>query len=91
MKKLSAFIACLFCIVIITASRSSRSYKISQSDIAIYTKTHVPARQPVQMVCCRPNEEVSSSFGARCVTGKQYCVANDCPTGTSECGDESPN
>jgi hypothetical protein len=36
------------------------------------------------MECCINEETVA--YGARCTVGKQTCIWNPCPSGTTECG-----
>jgi hypothetical protein len=66
-----------------------QDYEISHKAIETYCKSInslAPSLKPLQTDCCRPGSDIASGHGARCVSGTQNCVANDCPSGTSECG-----
>lgn len=74
--------------LLLVSVKLPENYIARQSEIKAYSLSRHPALQPLQIECCRPGDETSTStsYGARCVTGNQYCVANECPTGTAECG-----
>ncbi|MCB0574176.1 MAG: hypothetical protein KDC61_06385 [Saprospiraceae bacterium] len=61
---------------------------LSNDNIEGISKSIPPNYRPLQINCCYPdNQDDEVALGARCVTGgSQYCVPNECPEGTSECG-----
>lgn len=79
---------CIIAVSLLVSLKLPEDYIVRQSEIKSYSAGRHPAWQPLQIECCRPGDETSTatSYGARCVTGNQYCVANECPTGSAECG-----
>ncbi len=68
---------------------TKNSHLVSKSAIEEYCyslKGLAPSKHPLQMTCCRTGSSTTSSYGARCTSGQQNCVENDCPSGSSECG-----
>lgn len=81
-KALFLFVLAVAAILFATASR--KSTEVPKEEIAQFCKTSIPGLKPLQMECCVGEELVA--YGARCVIGKQACVENPCPSGSSECG-----
>lgn len=70
------------------AHKKRQSQVLSQKEIAVMTGSLRPSYHLVQINCCYPdNQDDEVAIGARCVTGgSQFCVPNECPEGTAECG-----